>query len=146
MADGLALAKDEKDKIQELNRRLKSDVSESCQHAAILEAELESLSIKQADLYKSYSALERAYVQANKDNTNLLRKFSDLKEEKYQVDKHNNAVLLECLATANQSVILRSFGEEKTSEVKLLLNDLNRQQEINCGLQREISALSKTSF
>ncbi|KAH6800657.1 hypothetical protein C2S52_001121 [Perilla frutescens var. hirtella] len=87
MADGLALAEDEKDKIQESNRRLKSDVSESCQHAAILEAELESLSIKQADLYKSYSALERAYVQANQDNTNLLRKFSDLKEEKYQVDK-----------------------------------------------------------
>ncbi|KAH6782059.1 hypothetical protein C2S51_007352 [Perilla frutescens var. frutescens] len=87
MADGLALAEDEKDKIQESNRRLKSDVSESCQYAAILEAELESLSIKQADLYKSYSALERAYVQANQDNTNLLRKFSDLKEEKYQVDK-----------------------------------------------------------
>ncbi|KAH6821608.1 hypothetical protein C2S53_016718 [Perilla frutescens var. hirtella] len=143
MADGLAVAKDEKDKIQELNRRLKSDVSKSCHHAAILEAELESLSIKQADLHKSYSALEEAYLQANQDNTNLLRKFSDLKEEKYQVDQHNNAVLLECLATANQSVILRSFGEEKTSEVKLLLNDLNRQHEINRGLERGMSALTE---
>lgn len=143
MADGLAMAKNEEDNLQELNRKLKSDVSESRQNAAILKAELESLSIKQADLHKSYSALKEAYLQVNQDNTNLLRKFSDLKEEKYQVEQHNNAALLECLATANQSVILRSFGEEKTLEVKLLLDDLNRQHEINCDLEREMSSLAE---
>lgn len=143
VADGLAMAKNEKDKLLELNSKLKSDVSESRQHAAILEAELDNLSIRQSDLQKSYSALEEAYMQVNEDNTNLLKKFSDLKEEKYQVDQHSNDVLLECLATANQSVILRSFGEEKTSEVKLLLNDLNRQHEINCSLEREMSALAE---
>ncbi|KAG6432274.1 hypothetical protein SASPL_103849 [Salvia splendens] len=135
------MAKTEKDKLQELNAILKSDVSESRQHAAILEAELESLTIKQADLHKSYDALEEAYLQVNRDNTNLLNKFSDLKEEKYKVDQHNNAALLEWLATANESVVFRSFVEEKASQVKLLLSDLNRQHDISCGLERKMSAL-----
>ncbi|XP_057771623.1 protein NETWORKED 1A-like [Salvia miltiorrhiza] len=141
MGDGLAMAENEKEKLQELNEILKSDVRESHQHAAMLEAELESLTSKQADLHKSYGALEEAYLQVSRDNTGLLNKFSDLKEEKHKVDQHSNAALLECIATDNESVVLRSFVEEKASEVKSLLNDLNRQHEINCSLERKMSAL-----
>ncbi|KAG6431070.1 hypothetical protein SASPL_109145 [Salvia splendens] len=136
-----AMAETENDKLQELNGILKSDVRESRQHAAMLEVELESLTIKQADLHKSYNALEEAYLQVSRDNTNLLNKFSDLKEEKQKVDQHSNAALLECLATANESVVFRSFIEEKSSQVKILFNDLRIQHQINCGFEREMSAL-----
>ncbi|KAI3469609.1 hypothetical protein Pfo_026272 [Paulownia fortunei] len=143
MAEKLAMAKNEKDKLLELNRKLKSDASKSHQHAAILEAELESLCIKEVDLRKAYNALEEAYLQVNQDNKNLLKKFSDLKEEKYLVDQHNDAALLEYLATANQSAILRTFGEEKLAELNLLLEDLNREHEINSSLEREMSVLTE---
>ncbi|XP_047948813.1 protein NETWORKED 1A-like [Salvia hispanica] len=136
-----AMAETENEKLQELNGVLKSDVCESRQHAAMLEVELESLTIKQADLHKSYNTLEAAYLQVSRDNTNLLNKFSVLKEEKQKVDQHSNAALLECLATANESVVFRSFIEEKSSHVKSLLSDLRRQHQINCGFEREMSAL-----
>ncbi|KAL0457168.1 UNVERIFIED_CONTAM: protein NETWORKED 1A [Sesamum latifolium] len=111
MAEKLAVVKNEREKLLDLNGKLKSDVSESHQHAAILEAELESLCSRQADLHKAYNALEGAYLQANQDNRSLLKKFSDLEEEKYRLDQYNDAVLLEYLATASQSETFRSFGK-----------------------------------
>ncbi|PIN17785.1 E3 ubiquitin ligase involved in syntaxin degradation [Handroanthus impetiginosus] len=136
MAEKHAVAKNERDKLLEMNQKLKSDVSESHQHAAVLKSELESLCIKQDDLLKTYNALEESYLQLNQDNENLLRKFSDLKEEKYWADQYNDAALLECLATANDSAVLRSFCEEKLRELNVLFENLNRQHEINCSLQR----------
>ncbi|KAI3459414.1 hypothetical protein Pfo_016077 [Paulownia fortunei] len=141
MAEKLAIVKNEKDKLLEINRQLKSDVTEGHQDAAILEAELASLCVKQVDLQKAYSALQEAYSQVNQENTYLLKKLSDLKEEKYQVDQHNDAILLEFLATANQSAVLRSFGTQKITELKLLLEDLSRQHEVSSSLEKEMIVL-----
>ncbi|KAK4425641.1 protein NETWORKED 1A [Sesamum alatum] len=141
MGEKLAVLNNEKEKLLELNGKLKSDVSESHQHAAILEAELESLCGRQADLHKAYNALEGAYLQANQDNRSLLKKFSDLEEEKYRLDRYNDAALLEYLATASQSETFRSFGEEKLTELNLLLEDLNRRHEVNSRLEREMGIL-----
>ncbi|KAK6130169.1 hypothetical protein DH2020_036085 [Rehmannia glutinosa] len=143
MAEKLDMSKNEKDKLQELNAKLKSDVSENHQRALILEAEMENLCTKQVDLRNAYDSLEEAYVRVNRDNVNLLKKFSELKEEKYHLDQHNDAALLECLATANQSEFLRSFGEEKLTELKSLLEDLNRQREMNISLEWEMSVLTE---
>ncbi|KAK4434047.1 protein NETWORKED 1A [Sesamum alatum] len=141
MAEKLAIVKNEKDELLQINRQLKADVNEGHQDAAILQAELGSLCVKQADLQKAYNALQEAFSQVNQENTYLLKKFSALKEEKYQLDEHNDDALLELLATANQSVVLRSFGTQKISELKLLLGDLNRQREVNSSLEQEMSVL-----
>ncbi|KAL0434091.1 UNVERIFIED_CONTAM: protein NETWORKED 1A [Sesamum latifolium] len=141
MAEKLAIVKNEKDELLEINRQLKADVNEGHQDAAVLQAELGSLCVKQADLQKAYNALQEGYSQVNQDNTNLLKKFSALKEEKYQLDQHNDDALLELLAIDNQSAVLRSFGTQKISELKLLLEDLNRQREVNSNLEKEMSIL-----
>ncbi|PIN07610.1 hypothetical protein CDL12_19827 [Handroanthus impetiginosus] len=141
MAEKLAIVKNEKDELLEINRQLKSDVSECHQDAAMLEVELGSFCVKQADLQKAYDALREAYSHVNRENTYLLKKFSVLKEEKYVVDQHNDAVLLKFLAAANESEVLRSFGMEKITELKLLLDDLNRQHEVNNSLENEMSVL-----
>ncbi|KAL0414494.1 UNVERIFIED_CONTAM: protein NETWORKED 1A [Sesamum radiatum] len=143
MVEKLAVVENEKEKLLDLNGKLKSDVSESHQHVAILEAELESLCSRQADLHESYNALEGAYLQVNQDNRSLLKKFSDLEEEKYQLDQYNDAVLLEYLATASQSETFWSFGKEKLTELNLLFEDLNRQHEVNIGLEREMGILTE---
>ncbi|KAK6117195.1 hypothetical protein DH2020_049074 [Rehmannia glutinosa] len=137
MAEKLDMSKNEKDKLQELNAKLKSDVSENHQR------EMENLCTKQVDSRNAYDSLEEAYVRVNRDNGDLLKKFSELKEEKYHLDQHNDAALLEYLATANQSEFLRSFGEEKLTELKSLLKDLNRQREVNISLEREMSLLTE---
>ncbi|KAL0292410.1 UNVERIFIED_CONTAM: protein NETWORKED 1A [Sesamum calycinum] len=141
MAVKLAIVKNEKDELLEINRQLKVDVNEGHQDAAVLQAELGSLCVKQADLQKAYNALQEAYSRVNQDNTYLLKKFSALKEEKNQLDQHDDDALLELLATDNQSALLRSFGTQKISELKLLLEDLNRQREVNSNLEKEMSVL-----
>ncbi|KAG8373097.1 hypothetical protein BUALT_Bualt12G0135200 [Buddleja alternifolia] len=134
LAEKLYAVQNEKDELIEINEILKLDVDEGCKDFAILEGE-------QADLQKAYNALQEAYSQVNQENTYLLKKFSDLKEEKYAVDQYNDVVLVELLAISNQSVVLKSFGTEKIKEVKLLLEDLNRQHEVNSSLEKEMSML-----
>ncbi|KAK6146046.1 hypothetical protein DH2020_019915 [Rehmannia glutinosa] len=141
MAERLAIDKNEKDELLEINRQLKSDVIEGHREVVVLESELSSLCVKQADLQKAYNALQEAYSRVNQENTYLLKKFSDLKEEKYQVDRHNDEILLEFLATANQSAVFRSFGMEKIMELKQLLDDLNRQHEVTGCLEMEMNVL-----
>ncbi|KAG8370252.1 hypothetical protein BUALT_Bualt14G0097600 [Buddleja alternifolia] len=143
MTEKLDLAKNEKDETVEMNEQLKSDLIESDHHADFLESELGSLSVKQADLRKTYNELQEAYSELNSDTKNLLEKFSDLKEEKHRVDQHNDAVLLEMLATDSKSVILQRFGEERVMEMKLLLEDLNKQHKINSSLEKEMRILTE---
>ncbi|XP_012846857.1 PREDICTED: LOW QUALITY PROTEIN: protein NETWORKED 1B-like [Erythranthe guttata] len=141
MAEKLSAVEHEKNELVEINRKLKSDASEGREEAAVLEAEFGSLCVKQANLQKAYNALQAVYLKVNQENTYLLKKFSDLKDEKYELDRYNEDAILEFLSSANVSEVLRSFGKEKTEEVKLLLADLNRQNEVNVSLEKEMSVL-----
>ncbi|XP_073157783.1 protein NETWORKED 1A-like [Henckelia pumila] len=131
----------EKDKILKMNKQLKLDLSEGHQHAAKLEAELASLCVKQADLQQSYSTLQETYARVTEENMSLWSKFSDLKEEKWHTDQQNDAAVLDFLTTVNKSAILRSFGAAKMMELKTILEDLNKQNEANCTLEKEMSIL-----
>ncbi|XP_075473520.1 protein NETWORKED 1A-like [Primulina tabacum] len=133
--------KSEKHKILEMNKQLKLDLSEGRQRAAKLEAELVSLCVKQADLQKSCSTLQETYARVTEENMSLRKKFSDLKDEKWHTDQQNDAAVLDFLATGNKSAILRSFGAEKMMELKTILEDLNRQHDANCTLEKEMSVL-----
>ncbi|KAL7081130.1 hypothetical protein ACP275_14G020100 [Erythranthe tilingii] len=141
MAEKLSAVEHEKNELVEINGKLKSDASEGREEAAVLKAEFGSLCVKQADLQKAYNALQAVYSKVNHENTYLLKKFSVLKDEKYELDRYNEDVILDFLATANVSEVLRSFGKEKIEEVKLLLADLNRQNEVNISLEKEMSVL-----
>ncbi|KAL8481728.1 hypothetical protein ACS0TY_028029 [Phlomoides rotata] len=129
-----AKVKNEKDKLIQMNRKLKSDVNESHQNVASLEAELASLCTKHDDLHRLYVTLQEVYTNVNQDNANLLKKFVHMKKE-------NDAAIMECLVKANETVVLRGFGEEKLAELRILLKDLNRQHEINCRLGDEMCLL-----
>ncbi|XP_012848284.1 PREDICTED: protein NETWORKED 1A-like [Erythranthe guttata] len=117
------------------------DTSKGREDAAVLEAEFGSLCVKQADLQKTYNALQAVYSKVNQENTYLLKKFSDPKDEKYELDRCNEDAILEFLSSANVSEVLRSSRREKIEEVKLLLADLNRQNEVNVSLEKEMSVL-----
>lgn len=141
MAEKLAIVNTEKEELLERNEQLKSDASKGNQAAAMLQDELGSLCVKQGDLQTAYNALQEEYSLAKQENAHLLKKFSDLIEEKCRVDQHNDDILLEFLATANQSAVLKSFVVEKIMETRSFLEDLSRQQEVNSCLGREMSEL-----
>ncbi|XP_075516233.1 protein NETWORKED 1A-like [Primulina tabacum] len=137
MAEKLVVVAKENDELQDANKLLKLNMNEGNQHVALLEAELGSLCAKQGDLHKLYNILQELYSQMNQENKYLLKKIADLQEEKSKMDQHNDVVLVEFLATANQCDVLRSFGNQKIKEVKLLIEDLKRQHEVNDTLENE---------
>ncbi|CAA0806608.1 Protein NETWORKED 1A [Striga hermonthica] len=139
MVGNLEMVKIEKDKILDLNRKLISDANESNWHAAALEAENGNLHKQQVDLHKDYALLKEDYLRVNQDNKDLLKRYCDLKEEKIWLEQHNGTLLIEYLATSIESAFLSSFGREKISETNLLLQDLNRQLEINRRLEQGMS-------
>ncbi|GFP86021.1 hypothetical protein PHJA_000746000 [Phtheirospermum japonicum] len=141
VSEKLETAMNEKDELLETNGKLKSDVNVNNRNAEMLEAEMENLRNKQVDLRKHYDRLEEVYTQVNRDNKNLLKNFTDLKEEKCLLDENNDAAIIEYLATSNESEVLRRFSEEKVNELKLLLGDLTRQQKVNSRLEREMNVL-----
>ncbi|XP_075512311.1 protein NETWORKED 1A-like [Primulina tabacum] len=140
-AEKLVVVTKENDELQDANKLLKLNMNEGNQHVAILEAELGSLCAKQGDLHKLYNILQELYSQMNHENKYLLKKIADLQGEKSKMDQHNDTVLVEFLATVNQCDVLRSFGDQKIKEVKLLIEDLNRQHEFNDTLEKEKSTL-----
>ncbi|KAL1536122.1 protein NETWORKED 1A-like isoform X1 [Salvia divinorum] len=141
MAKKLAIVNNEKEKLLEMNMQLKSDAGKGYQVAFVLQAALASLCVRQGDLQVAYNALHEAHSRAKQENECLLKKFSDMIEEKRQVDQHNDDILLEFLATANQSALLKSFVEEKNVEQRSLIEDLNIQHKVNSCLVREMSEL-----
>ncbi|KAL3634464.1 hypothetical protein CASFOL_021518 [Castilleja foliolosa] len=138
MAEKLISVENEKDELLEINGQLKSDANKGRLEAVVLEAELDSLCVKQSNLQKAYNALQVAYSRVNEENTHLLKKFYELKEEKFEVDQHNDAILREVLANSNEVVVLRSFGTEKITDLKLILEDLSRQHDISDSLEKEM--------
>ncbi|XP_047946130.1 protein NETWORKED 1A-like [Salvia hispanica] len=144
MAKKLAIVNSEKEELLEMNRQLKSEVSNGYQAAFVLQAALASLCVRQGDLQTAYNALQEAHSRAKQESACLLKKFSDLIEEKRRADQHNDDILLELLANANQSAMLKSFVAEKIVELRSLLEDLNNQHEVNSCLGREMNELGGT--
>ncbi|CAA0814176.1 Protein NETWORKED 1A [Striga hermonthica] len=141
MAEKLNFVEKEKEELLEINKLLKSNVTKNLQEAALYQDELESLCDKQADLQKAYHLLHESYSRVNEENTHLLKKIYELKEEKFQVNQHNDAILMELLAADNQNAALRSFGREKIVELKSILKDLNRQHDVSTRLEEEMNEL-----
>ncbi|GER54759.1 kinase interacting family protein [Striga asiatica] len=141
MAKKLFSAEKEKEELLEMNKVLKADVAGGLEEASIFQAELESLCLKQSYLQKSYNLLQDSYSRVNEENTHLLKKFCELKEEKFRVDQQNEANLLELIAADNETRFLRSFGREKIVELKSILEDLKRQHDVSTSLEEEMNAL-----
>lgn len=141
MAEKLATVENEKEELLEINKQLKSESSNGFQAAAVLQAALVNLCAKQGDLQAAYDALQKAYARAKDENASLLKKFSDLVEEKRRADQNNDDILLEFVAAATRSELLKSFVSEKITELRSLLEDLNRQHEVNRCLGREMNDL-----
>ncbi|CAA0829096.1 Protein NETWORKED 1A [Striga hermonthica] len=140
-AQKIESAEKEKEELLEMNKLLKADVAGGLEEASIFQAELESLCLKQADLQKSYNLLQDSYSRVNEENTHLLKKICELKEEKFRVDQQNEAILLELIAADNETRFLRSFRREKIVEMKSILEDLKRQHDASTSLEEEMNAL-----
>lgn len=92
-------------------------------------------------MQSAYLELQEEYSQTLEENRSLLKRFSDLKEEKCMVEEENNAILGEMLTFGNLSTIFKSFRTENAAELKLLSEDLHKLHGVNNELEKEVSTL-----
>ncbi|KAL7209778.1 hypothetical protein ACSBR1_031357 [Camellia fascicularis] len=138
MAEQLVMVQNEKHRLLEINRQLKSEVKMGDQHANTVKAEMERLCMQQGDLQRAYLKLQGEYSQVLAENRSLLKNLSELKEEKCMAEEENNFILLETLALDNLSVIFKNFGTEKSVELKLLCEDMHNLHGVNSDLEKEV--------
>ncbi|KAI7989204.1 Protein NETWORKED 1A [Camellia lanceoleosa] len=141
MTEQLVMVQNEKHRLLEINRQLKSEVKMGDQLANIFKAEMEWLCMQQGDLQRAYLKLQGEYSQVLAENRSLLNNLSELKEEKCIAEEENNFILLETLALDNLSVIFKNFGTEKSVELKLLCEDMHNLHGVNSDLEKEVGVL-----
>ncbi|GMQ04981.1 hypothetical protein CsSME_00050200 [Camellia sinensis var. sinensis] len=137
MTEQLVMVQNEKHRLLEINRQLKSEVKMGDQHANMVKAEMERLCMQQGDLQRANLKLQGEHSQVLAENRSLLKTLSQLKEEKCMAEEENNFILLETLALDNLSVIFKNFGTEKSVELKLLCEDMHNLHGINSDLEKE---------
>ncbi|KAL7209653.1 hypothetical protein ACSBR1_031248 [Camellia fascicularis] len=138
MTEQLVIVQNEKHRLLEINRQLKSEVKMGDQHANTVKAEMERLCMQQGDLQRAYLKLQGEYSQVLAENRSLLKNLSELKEEKCMAEEENNFILLETLALDNLSVIFKNFGTKKSVELKLLCEDMHNLHGVNSDLEKEV--------
>ncbi|KAL7236590.1 hypothetical protein ACSBR1_019812 [Camellia fascicularis] len=141
MTNQLVMVQNEKHRLLEINRQLKSEVKMGDQHANTVKAEMEWLCMQQGDLQRAYLKLHGEYSQVLAENRSLLKNLSELKEEKCMAEEENNFILLETLALDNLSVIFKNFGTEKSVELNLLSEDMHNLHGVNSDLEKEVGVL-----
>ncbi|KAF5936624.1 hypothetical protein HYC85_024130 [Camellia sinensis] len=141
MTEQLVMVQNEKHRLLEINRQLKSEVKMGDQHANTVKAEMERLCMQQGDLQRAYLKLQGEYSQVLAENRSLLKTLLELKEEKCMAEEENNFILLETLALDNLSVIFKNFGTEKSVELKLLCEDMHNLHGVNSDLEKEVGVL-----
>lgn len=140
-AEKLSTMQNDNDGLQEINKFLESEVNKGNKEISLLEAEMESNSVKKVKLENTYLDLKKKYSEVLEENSYLLQKFSDLKIEKCNLEEENDAVLQETLAVTNFSVVLESFGNEKSVELNKLYEEMDNLTGITDDLVNEISFL-----
>ncbi|EPS73098.1 hypothetical protein M569_01665, partial [Genlisea aurea] len=136
MAERFSSLEKEKKELLKMNERLKLELCESRQDTTTLEAELGHLFVKIADLQKACDTSQDAYRQVNVETDELVKKFSDLQEEKC-------LGIQEFSETANTSAVCRGFWIQRINVMKLLLDDLSRRHEANSGILKEMKVLAE---
>ncbi|KAH0721557.1 hypothetical protein KY284_006587 [Solanum tuberosum] len=126
----------------EMNKKLQSEMSNSTQLNAILEVEVRTVCLKHGELQKAYFELQKKYSQVLHQNKTLWTKISEIKEEKWIVEQENDVFLLETLALGNFSTILKSYGSERTAELKSIFEDMRKLHGVTLDFEKEMDVLN----
>ncbi|OIT40101.1 PREDICTED: protein NETWORKED 1A-like [Nicotiana attenuata] len=143
MEEKLVTVQKENHDLVEINKKLQSEMSSSSQLTAILEVEVRTLCVKHDELQTAYLELQKKYSQVLHENETLLTKFSEIKEEKGVVEQENDSFLLETLTLGNFSTILKSYGTEKTDELKSIYEDMRKLYCVILDFEKEMDVLNE---
>ncbi|CAK9160672.1 unnamed protein product [Ilex paraguariensis] len=143
MTEQLFIVQYDKHELLDMNRQLRAELSEGDLWANMLKTEVDNLCVTQGDLQMAYFELDEKYTETLEENTSLLKKISDMEEEKCMVEEESDIILLETLALGNLSTIFKSLMTDKAAELQLLSQDLQNLHRGNDDLEKEAGKLRR---
>ncbi|OIW06644.1 hypothetical protein TanjilG_04038 [Lupinus angustifolius] len=135
----------QKDKLGllEMNKQLKSKVTEGEDKENVLKSKLEALHVELLDLQRTIVVFQEENCRVIEEKNTLLKSVLDLKDAKSTADNENNIILHEALALKNLSLVYESFVTEKVLEQKELVEHLSNLRHMNSELEHELGLLRK---
>lgn len=140
MSDQYLIMQSEWHKLLEINRKLRS-VTTGNHHGKVLNAEVQNLTIKQADMQSSYLESKEEYSQTFEGNRSLSKSFSDVVQNIHKVNGEDNAVIKDSLTCGSLSTVFSSLRTKNAGELNVLSENISKLFEVNSELVNEVSTL-----
>ncbi|KAF5452788.1 hypothetical protein F2P56_027753 [Juglans regia] len=143
MTEQSAMLQNNKQELLEMNMQLRLEIGESKHQEDALKVELETQHVKLKILDGAYLVLQEENSLLLEEKKSLLRKISDLSEEKSILEEENSFILHETVALSNLSLVFESFATENFVKLKALTENISSLHVVNSDLKEEVGMLGK---
>ncbi|XP_021716964.1 protein NETWORKED 1A-like [Chenopodium quinoa] len=125
LAHKLVMVEYEKHQLLERSKQLSMELDEREKREEALNAKVEDLHVKQTQLQGAYVSLEEENLFVFDENRCLQEELSHIKMEKNILEEESSNIIVEALAFNYQSMILKSYGIEKSWELEEVFEEMN---------------------
>ncbi|KAK7280085.1 hypothetical protein RJT34_25147 [Clitoria ternatea] len=127
----------------EMNRQLRSEVTEGEVKENVLNSKLEDLHVKLVDLQRTNLVFQEENCKLLQEKNSLLESVLVLEDAKSTAEKDNSEILHEALTLKNLSLVYESFFTEMVLEQKVFSEHLSSLHCLNSDLKQELGLLRK---
>ncbi|KAI7990564.1 Protein NETWORKED 1D [Camellia lanceoleosa] len=128
----------EANKLLEMNEELQSKVREKDQKEEVLTGEIENLHGKFMDMQGACQILQTENSKVLEEKSFLTKRFLDLEEKECTLREENFSIVGEMLSLSTLCLIFKNIINEKSVELKVLNEDLDKLQGVNGALEDKL--------
>ncbi|KAL7226588.1 hypothetical protein ACSBR1_021644 [Camellia fascicularis] len=128
----------EANKLLEMNEELQSKVREKDQKEEVLTSEIENLHGKFMDMQGACQILQTENSKVLEEKSFLTKRFLDLEEKEHTLQEENFSIVGETLSLSTLCLIFKNIINEKSVELKVLNEDLDKLQGVNGALKDKL--------
>ncbi|CAL5436936.1 unnamed protein product [Camellia sinensis] len=128
----------EANKLLVMNEELQSKVREKDQKEEVLTSEIENLHGKFMDMQGACQILQTENSKVLEEKSFLTKRFLDLEEKERTLQEENFSIVGETLSLSTLCLIFKNIINEKSVELKVLNEDLDKLQGVNGALEGKL--------
>jgi len=127
----------------ELNEQLRQHLQACNQREETLIAEMDILCKKLSNVQEAHSALQIDTTKLIEENKSFSKKVNDLSMENDTLEEHNSSLIAETVNLEHLYLVFGSYNAERSLELQLLSDNMDRLCGDNSSLEQEIILLNE---
>ncbi|CAN0898178.1 Protein NETWORKED 1D [Linum grandiflorum] len=140
-AEQLLILKSESQELAELNKQLRLKTIDGEHKEEVLRAELKVQHAQLSDLREACKKVEKENCNLSTNYKCLMKSFADLGEDKSSLEEEMCAVFVETVSQSTLSVIFKNVIDEKSLEIKVLCENIDKVDHANNALKETVKTL-----